>query len=79
MKRIFFFILFVFMLVGCRSNNHQYHEVSTYEKAMQDSGIDFEAPEELASSILKDIRVYDEGMIEIIYLDLNHHETAVFQ
>ncbi len=65
------------MINGCSKQvETPFHQVTTIEKAVVDAGFDMEIPEELASSVLKEINVYDSGMIEVIYLDLNHHETG---
>ena len=66
----------LFLFVGCQNKNLGYHEVTSVKKASEDAGFSVEVPEELASSVLKTINVYDEGMVEIIYLNLNHHETG---
>ena len=73
-----FILLITVSLTACSNTikEESYHEVSTIEKAVADAGFPMEIPEELASSVLKEINVYDSGMIEVIYLDLNHHETG---
>ena len=75
-KQFIICLLTLFILAGCNDGNQGYHEVTSIEKAIEDAGFEIEVPEELASSIQKTINVYDAGMIEIIYLNLNHHETG---
>ena len=74
------FLVLGILLAGCTSSKKEeisYQTVSTIEKAMEIADFPLEVPEEIASSVLKEVNVYETGMIEVIYLNLNHHETCV--
>lgn len=75
-KAIVIFSLSISLLACSKNDETPYHQVTTIEKATEDADFPMEIPEELASSVLKEINVYDSDMIEVIYLDLNHHETG---
>ena len=72
-------IIGILTLSACGSKRGEvsYQTVSTVEKAVEIAGFPFEVPEEIASSVLKEVNVYETDMIEVIYLNLNHHETCV--
>lgn len=72
-------IVGILTLFACTNKKKEasYQTVSTVEKAVEIAGFPLEVPEEIASSVLKEVNIYESGMIEVIFLNLNHHETCV--